>query len=150
MVALRCFAYAISRKSVAHTHCRTNINQLLVICHWSPSYHHRSSFVQEVRKMACQCTGLDRVMGLAENIHLPAGHNWLVVFFKDFLALEGRGKQIQQVGTVLNHVKKHLPKAHVKELNSWIESQEIELEKMESMCQVRAKELDDYLHQLLR
>ncbi|XP_053784228.1 nesprin-2 isoform X1 [Desmodus rotundus] len=68
----------------------------------------------------------------------------------DFLALEGRGKQIQQVGTVLNHVKKHLPKAHVKELNSWIESQEIELEKMESMCQVRAKELDDYLHQLLR
>ncbi|XP_035866765.1 nesprin-2 isoform X3 [Phyllostomus discolor] len=68
----------------------------------------------------------------------------------DFLALEGRGKQIQQVGTVLNHVKKHLPKAHVKELTSWIESQEIELEKMESVCQVRAKELDDCLHQLLR
>ncbi|KAM5338266.1 nesprin-2 isoform 2-T2 [Glossophaga mutica] len=68
----------------------------------------------------------------------------------DFLALEGRGKQIQQVGTVLNHVKKHLPKAHVKELNSWIESQEIELEKMESVCQVRAKELGDCLHQLLR
>ncbi|XP_053529343.1 nesprin-2 isoform X1 [Artibeus jamaicensis] len=68
----------------------------------------------------------------------------------DFLALEGRGKQIQQVGTVLNHVKKHLPKAHVKELNSWIESQEIELEKMESVCQVRAKELDDRLHRLLR
>ncbi|XP_036887040.1 nesprin-2 isoform X2 [Sturnira hondurensis] len=68
----------------------------------------------------------------------------------DFLALEGRGKQIQQVGTVLNHVKKHLPKAHVKELNSWTESQEIELEKMESICQVRAKELDDCLHRLLR
>uniref|UniRef100_A0A671DRX2 Nesprin-2 n=2 Tax=Rhinolophus ferrumequinum TaxID=59479 RepID=A0A671DRX2_RHIFE len=69
---------------------------------------------------------------------------------KDFLTLEGRGSKIQQVGTVLNHVKKHLPKAHVKELHSWIVNQEIELEKMESICQVRAKELDDYLQQLLR
>ncbi|XP_044087705.1 nesprin-2 isoform X6 [Neovison vison] len=68
----------------------------------------------------------------------------------DFLTLEGRGSKIQQVGTVLNHVKKHLPKAHVKELNSWIINQEIELEKMESVCQARAKELNDYLQQLLR
>ncbi|XP_054546967.1 nesprin-2 isoform X3 [Talpa occidentalis] len=68
----------------------------------------------------------------------------------DFLTLEGRGSKIQQVGTVLNHVKKHLPKAHVKELNSWIVNQEIELEKLESICQVRAKELDDHLQQLLR
>ncbi|XP_077909922.1 nesprin-2 isoform X1 [Halichoerus grypus] len=68
----------------------------------------------------------------------------------DFLTLEGRGSKIQQVGTVLNHVKKHLPKAHVKELNSWIINQEIELEKMESICQARAKELGDHLQQLLR
>ncbi|XP_066128936.1 nesprin-2 isoform X3 [Saccopteryx bilineata] len=68
----------------------------------------------------------------------------------DFLTLEGRGSQIEQVGTVLNHVKKHLPKAHVKELTSWTVSQEIELEKMESICRVRAKELDDCLQQLLR
>ncbi|XP_004681849.1 PREDICTED: nesprin-2 isoform X2 [Condylura cristata] len=68
----------------------------------------------------------------------------------DFLTLEARGSEIQQVGTVLKHVKKHLPKAHVKELNSWIVSQEIELEKLESICQVRAKELDDHLQQLLR
>uniref|UniRef100_A0A8C4MDW9 Spectrin repeat containing nuclear envelope protein 2 n=1 Tax=Equus asinus asinus TaxID=83772 RepID=A0A8C4MDW9_EQUAS len=68
----------------------------------------------------------------------------------DFLALEGRGSKIQQVASVLNHVKKHLPKAHIKELNSWIVSQESELEKMESICQVRAKELDDYLQRLLR
>lgn len=66
------------------------------------------------------------------------------------MTLEGRGSKIQQVGTVLNHVKKHLPKAHVKELNSWIVNQEIELENMESLCRVRAKELDDYLKQLLR
>ncbi|XP_036094192.1 nesprin-2 isoform X6 [Rousettus aegyptiacus] len=68
----------------------------------------------------------------------------------DFLTLEEKGSKIQQVGTVLNHVKKHLPKAHVKELNSWIVSQEIELEKMESVCQLRAKELGDYVQQLLR
>ncbi|EPY86172.1 hypothetical protein CB1_000324018 [Camelus ferus] len=68
----------------------------------------------------------------------------------DFLTLEGRGSEIQQVGTVLNHVKKHLPKAHFKNLHSWIVSQEIELEKMESLCQARAKELDEYLQQLLR
>lgn len=74
----------------------------------------------------------------------------LSVFFKDFLTLEEKGSKIQQVGTVLNHVKKHLPKAHVKELNSWIVSQEIELEKMESVCQLRAKELGDYMQQLLR
>ncbi|XP_019487654.1 PREDICTED: nesprin-2 [Hipposideros armiger] len=68
----------------------------------------------------------------------------------DFLTLEGKGSKIQQVGTVLNHVKKHLPKAHVKELHSWIVNQEIELEKMESVCQAQAKQLDDYLQQLLR
>ncbi|KAM5245078.1 nesprin-2 isoform 4-T7 [Hipposideros larvatus] len=68
----------------------------------------------------------------------------------DFLTLEGKGSKIQQVGTVLNHVKKHLPKAHVKELHSWIVNQEIELEKMESLCQAQAKQLDDYLQQLLR
>lgn len=66
------------------------------------------------------------------------------------MTLEGKGSKIQQVRTVLNHVKKHLPKAHVKELNSWIINQEIELEKMESVCQARAKELDDHLQQLLR
>ncbi|XP_076978529.1 nesprin-2 isoform X1 [Tamandua tetradactyla] len=68
----------------------------------------------------------------------------------DFLTLEGRDSKIQQVKTVLNQVKKHLPKACVKELNSWIASQEFELEKMESLCQVRAKELGDCLQQLLR
>uniref|UniRef100_A0A8C3X5K7 Nesprin-2 n=1 Tax=Catagonus wagneri TaxID=51154 RepID=A0A8C3X5K7_9CETA len=68
----------------------------------------------------------------------------------DFLTLEGKGSEIQQIGTVLDHVKKHLPKAYVKKLNSWIVSQEIELEKMESVCQARAKELDDCLQQLLR
>ena len=66
------------------------------------------------------------------------------------MTLEGRGSEIQQVVTVLDHVKKHLPKAYVKKLNSWIVSQEIELEKMESICQARAKELDDCLQQLLR
>ncbi|XP_057586422.1 nesprin-2 [Hippopotamus amphibius kiboko] len=68
----------------------------------------------------------------------------------DFLTLEGRGSEIQQVGTVLHHVKKHLPKAPVKKLNSWIVSQEIELKQMESICQARAKELDECLQQLLR
>ncbi|XP_006142459.1 nesprin-2 isoform X5 [Tupaia chinensis] len=68
----------------------------------------------------------------------------------DFLTLEGRSSKIQQVDTVLSHVKKHLPKARVKELNSWLVSQEFELENMESVCQVRAKELDDHLQQLLR
>ncbi|KAI4540669.1 hypothetical protein MG293_009710 [Ovis ammon polii] len=76
----------------------------------------------------------------------------LEIFTKleDFLTLEGRGSEIQQVGSVLNHVKKHLPKAPVKKLNSWIVSQEVELEKMESICQARAKELDECLQQLLR
>ncbi|KAM5273601.1 nesprin-2 [Ctenodactylus gundi] len=68
----------------------------------------------------------------------------------DFLTLEGRSSKIEQVGTVLQHVKKHLPKAHVKELNSWLVSQEFELGKTESLCQARAKELDGYLQQLLR
>ncbi|XP_049467402.1 nesprin-2 isoform X6 [Panthera uncia] len=67
----------------------------------------------------------------------------------DFLTLEGRGSKTQQVGTVLSHVKKHLPKAHVKELHSWIINQEIELEKMESICQARTKELNACLQQLL-
>uniref|UniRef100_A0A8C5V010 Nesprin-2 n=1 Tax=Microcebus murinus TaxID=30608 RepID=A0A8C5V010_MICMU len=68
----------------------------------------------------------------------------------DFLILEGRSSKIQQVDTVLKHVKKHLPKAHVKELTSWLAGQEFELEKMESICQSRAKELNDCLQQLLR
>ncbi|XP_036165466.1 nesprin-2 isoform X3 [Myotis myotis] len=68
----------------------------------------------------------------------------------DFLTLEGRGSQVQQVETVVNRVRKHLPKARVQELNGWIIHQETELEKMESVCRVRAKELDDYLQQLLR
>ncbi|XP_006756776.1 PREDICTED: nesprin-2 [Myotis davidii] len=68
----------------------------------------------------------------------------------DFLTLEGRGSQVQQVETVVNRVRKHLPKARVQELHGWIIHQETELEKMESVCQVRAKELDDYLQQLLR
>lgn len=66
------------------------------------------------------------------------------------MTLEGRGSQVQQVGTVVNRVRKHLPKARVQELNGWIIHQEIDLEKMESVCQVRAKELDDCLQQLLR
>ncbi|XP_047397719.1 nesprin-2 isoform X2 [Sciurus carolinensis] len=68
----------------------------------------------------------------------------------DFLTLEGRSGKIQQVETVLQHVKKHLPKAHVKQLNSWLMNQEVELEKMESICEAQAKELDNYLEQLLR
>ncbi|XP_010601296.1 nesprin-2 isoform X1 [Fukomys damarensis] len=68
----------------------------------------------------------------------------------EFLTLEGRSSKIQQVETVLQHVKKHLPKAHVKELNSWLGSQERELEKMESVCQARAQELENDLQQLLR
>ncbi|XP_073923916.1 nesprin-2 isoform X5 [Castor canadensis] len=67
----------------------------------------------------------------------------------DFLALEGRSSKIQQVESVLQHVRKHLPKAEVKELNSWLGSQEFELEKMESICQARTKELDNTLQQLL-
>ncbi|PNJ70702.1 SYNE2 isoform 6 [Pongo abelii] len=69
---------------------------------------------------------------------------------KDFLSLEGRNSKIKQVDSVLKHVKKHLPKAHVKELTSWLVGQEFELEKMESICQARAKELEDSLEQLLR
>ncbi|XP_004370998.1 nesprin-2 [Trichechus manatus latirostris] len=68
----------------------------------------------------------------------------------DFLTLEERDSKIQAVATILNQVKKHLPKASVKELSSWITSQEFELENMESICQARAKELDDCLQQLLR
>uniref|UniRef100_A0A2I3RXS6 Spectrin repeat containing nuclear envelope protein 2 n=1 Tax=Pan troglodytes TaxID=9598 RepID=A0A2I3RXS6_PANTR len=68
----------------------------------------------------------------------------------DFLTLEGRNSKIKQVDSVLKHVKKHLPKAHVKELISWLVGQEFELEKMESICQARAKELEDSLQQLLR
>ncbi|KAM6171021.1 nesprin-2 [Erethizon dorsatum] len=68
----------------------------------------------------------------------------------DFLSLEGKSGKIQQVETVLQHVKKHLPKAHVKELSSWLVSQEFELEKMESVCQARAQALDNDLQQLLR
>lgn len=70
--------------------------------------------------------------------------------FKDFLTLGGGKSKIQQVQTVLQHVKMLLPKAHVKELNSWLGSQELELENMESACQARARELNDSLQQLLR
>lgn len=72
------------------------------------------------------------------------------MFLKDFLTLGGGTSQIQQVETVLQHVKMLLPKAHVKELNSWLGSQELELEKLESACQARARELTDSLKQLLR
>ncbi|KAM6202620.1 nesprin-2 [Rhynchocyon petersi] len=68
----------------------------------------------------------------------------------DFLSLEGRDSEVQHIETVLNQVKKHLPKANVKELASWITSQELQLQNMESICQTRAKELDDILQQLLR
>ncbi|XP_059135375.1 nesprin-2 isoform X3 [Peromyscus eremicus] len=68
----------------------------------------------------------------------------------DFLTLGGGNSKIQQVETVLQHVKMLLPKAHVKELKSWLGSQELELETMESACQARARELNDSLQQLLR
>ncbi|XP_037066520.1 nesprin-2 isoform X2 [Peromyscus leucopus] len=68
----------------------------------------------------------------------------------DFLTLGGGNSKIQQVETVLQHVKMLLPKAHVKELNSWLSSQELELENLESACQARARELNDSLQQLLR
>ncbi|KAL6049704.1 hypothetical protein STEG23_021217, partial [Scotinomys teguina] len=68
----------------------------------------------------------------------------------DFLTLGGGNSKIQQVETVLQHVKMLLPKAHVKELNSWLGSQELELDNMESACQARARELNDSLQQLLR
>ncbi|XP_075804010.1 nesprin-2 isoform X6 [Microtus pennsylvanicus] len=68
----------------------------------------------------------------------------------DFLTLGGGTSQIQQVETVLQHVKMLLPKARVKELNSWLGSQELELENLESACQARARELTDSLKQLLR
>lgn len=72
------------------------------------------------------------------------------MFLKDFLTLAGGNSKIQQVETVLQHVKMLLPKAHVKELNSWLGSRELELENLESACQARARELKDSLKQLLR
>ncbi|XP_029396520.1 nesprin-2 isoform X4 [Mus pahari] len=68
----------------------------------------------------------------------------------DFLTLGGGNSKIQQVETVLQHVKMLLPKAHVKELDSWLKSQELELENMESICQTRAGELNNSFQQLLR
>ncbi|XP_076778100.1 nesprin-2 isoform X4 [Arvicanthis niloticus] len=68
----------------------------------------------------------------------------------DFLTLGGGNSKIQQVETVLRHVKTLLPKAHVKELDSWLGSQELELENMESICQARAEELNNSFQQLLR
>uniref|UniRef100_E9QP46 Nesprin-2 n=1 Tax=Mus musculus TaxID=10090 RepID=E9QP46_MOUSE len=68
----------------------------------------------------------------------------------DFLTLGGGNSKIQQVETVLQHVKMLLPKAHVKELDSWLRSQELELENMESICQARAGELNNSFQQLLR
>ncbi|XP_074146434.1 nesprin-2 isoform X1 [Sminthopsis crassicaudata] len=69
---------------------------------------------------------------------------------KDFLAFEGRNKDIQQVETALNNVKKHLPKASVEQLSNWIMTQELELQKMKFTCETRAKGLQDCLQQLLR
>ncbi|XP_028644870.1 nesprin-2-like [Grammomys surdaster] len=68
----------------------------------------------------------------------------------DFLTLGGGNSKIQQVETVLQHVKMLLPKAHVKELDGWLRSQELELENMESICQARAEELNNSFQQLLR
>ncbi|CAO2586640.1 Syne2, partial [Lemmus lemmus] len=68
----------------------------------------------------------------------------------DFLTLGGGRSKIQRVETVLQHVKMLLPKAHVKDLTSWLGSQELELENLESACQARARELKDSLKQLLR
>lgn len=66
------------------------------------------------------------------------------------MTLGGGNSKIQQVETVLQHVKTLLPKAHVKELDSWLRSQELELENMESICQARAGELTSSFQQLLR
>uniref|UniRef100_A0A6I8NCE0 Nesprin-2 n=1 Tax=Ornithorhynchus anatinus TaxID=9258 RepID=A0A6I8NCE0_ORNAN len=68
----------------------------------------------------------------------------------DFLTFEGRGSTMQQVETVLNQAKRHLPKANVSQLNGWIVNQETELQRMDSLCQARIKELHDYLQQLVR
>ncbi|XP_051003413.1 nesprin-2 [Acomys russatus] len=68
----------------------------------------------------------------------------------DFLTLGGGTSKIQQVETVLHHVQMLLPKAHVKELDSWLGSQGLELENMESVCQARARELNNSLQRLLR
>ncbi|XP_031211612.1 nesprin-2 isoform X2 [Mastomys coucha] len=68
----------------------------------------------------------------------------------DFLTLGGGNSKMQQVETILQHVKMLLPKAHVKELDSWLRSQELELENMESICQARAGELSNSFQQLLR
>nr|XP_021491241.1 nesprin-2-like [Meriones unguiculatus] len=68
----------------------------------------------------------------------------------DFLTLGGGTSKIQPMETVLQHVEMLLPKAHVKELGSWLRSQGLELENMESVCQARARELRSSLQQLLR
>nr|XP_045011461.1 nesprin-2 isoform X3 [Jaculus jaculus] len=84
-----------------------------------------------------------------ESSETKAGLEQKLHKLSDFLTLEGGSSKIQQVQTILQHVRKHLPKARVKELNSWLGSQELELENMESICQARAKELDSCLQQLL-
>ncbi|XP_005399199.1 PREDICTED: nesprin-2 isoform X3 [Chinchilla lanigera] len=66
----------------------------------------------------------------------------------EFLNLEGRSGKIQQVETALQHVKKHLPKVHVRELGSWLGRRASELETLESACQARAQELGQRLQQL--
>uniref|UniRef100_A0A4X2LQP5 Nesprin-2 n=1 Tax=Vombatus ursinus TaxID=29139 RepID=A0A4X2LQP5_VOMUR len=68
----------------------------------------------------------------------------------DFLTFEGRSKDIQQVETALNNVKRHLPKASVEQLSNWIMTQELELQKMKFTCQTQANGLRDCLQQLLR
>ncbi|XP_072485533.1 nesprin-2 isoform X2 [Notamacropus eugenii] len=68
----------------------------------------------------------------------------------DFLTFEGRSKDIQQVETALNNVKRHLPKASVEQLSNWIMTQELELQKMKLTCQTQANGLHDCLQQLLR
>uniref|UniRef100_F7ACW8 Nesprin-2 n=1 Tax=Monodelphis domestica TaxID=13616 RepID=F7ACW8_MONDO len=68
----------------------------------------------------------------------------------DSLTFEGKTKDIQEVQTALNNVKRHLPKASVKRLSNWIVARELELQKMKFSCQMQAKQLHDCLQQLLR
>ncbi|XP_068947829.1 nesprin-2 [Petaurus breviceps papuanus] len=68
----------------------------------------------------------------------------------DFLTFEGRSKDIQEVETALNNVKRHLPKESVEQLSNWIMTQELELQKMKFTCQTQANGLHDCLQQLLR
>ncbi|XP_074092082.1 nesprin-2 isoform X2 [Macrotis lagotis] len=68
----------------------------------------------------------------------------------DFLTLEGRSKAIQQIEIALINVKRYLPKESVKQLSTWIMTQELDLQKMKFTCETQIKELHDCLQQLLR